>query len=202
MKKQENPQIPRLATREGRALLKYIDHLVASRTGQAGEYRLNGYRQDAMRCILVAELARLARNYNPDIVPEFMPFAMAMLKRRAASAAVWQGSAQRTHAEGAYGYASLDAPLDDGADDSDATMHDCLPDAEGAVRNERGRRLRRFYRVLAKMSRGDREILETLMDCDQNATKAARLLGVPRHVMRRMLRGTFARFRSIWAVTD
>ena len=191
-----------LAKREGVGLLKYIDHLVFVRSGDAGAFRLNEYRKDALRCILVAELGRLVRNYDSAVVPTFAPFAMAMLKRKASSGAFSQGSAQRTHSEGALGYASLDAPLDAFSEDSDATMHDCVADEAGAVRGERGRRLRRFYRVVARLPVRDREIIEALLACDVNKAKAARRLGLQEHALRYALRGVFARFRKIWAVTD
>lgn len=185
-----------------RRLLKYIDYLVAARAGELSAFRLNVCRQDALRCVLVEELARLARSYNSATVPEFVPFAMAMLKRKVSSGVKWQASAQRTHREGALGYASLDAPLDGAGDDPDITGHDVVADETGAVRGACGERLRRFYRVMAHLSTHERAILETLMDCEMNKTQAAAMLCMTVRMLRYRLRFIFVKFRSIWSVTD
>lgn len=192
-----------LSAAEAKELNAYIDHLVMVKGGPASPMPLNIYRQDALRCLLINELARIARNYESSKVPELMPFAKKMLKRTANSAAARQRSSQCTHSEGSYGYVPLDAPLDNSSsDDSDATLHDCVADEAGAARGWGGVRLRRFYRVLALLPKTDRRILEALLDCDLNKSEAAAALHTTRRKFRHHLPVVFAHFRAIWRVLD
>ena len=191
-----------LGARETRELMNYIDYLVASRGGAYGACPLNGYRQDAMRGDLVKELSRMVGNYDSAKVPEFIKFAKAMLKRCAGKAAYRQGRRQWKRMEGAFGYESLDAPHDEGDAESEATMHDCVADEAAGMRGVRGERLRRFYRVMARLTAGERQMLEALMECDMNKTDAAKALGITRRVLRYRLCEAFAHFRAVWAGLD
>lgn len=183
-------------------LLKYIDYLVAARGGGSSAFPLNEYRLDAMRGKLVRDLVALAKNHDPEKVPEFVPFAKAMLKRSSRSIARSQVRAQLCRSEGAYGYASLDAPVETSNDAADATLHDCIGDAGAYGRGVLGERLRRFYRVLAALPAGDRRMLAALLDCGLSAPQAAVRLGMAESTLRRKLKGAFARFRAIWRVVD
>ena len=187
---------------EAKELLCYIDHLVMVKGGPASPMPLNIYRQDALRCLLINELARIARNYESSKVPEFLPFAKAMLKRTANSAAARQRSSQCTRSEGSYGYVPLDAPLDTSSDEPEATLHDCVADEAGAARGWRGVRLRRFYRVLALLPKTDRRILEALLDCDLNKSLAAAELCTTRRKLCHHLPVVFAHFRAVWRSLD
>lgn len=195
-------ETPAPGAKEAKALLKYIDYLVEAKGGAASAYPLNEYRKDAVRGHLIRELSMLANNYDSKKVPDFMPFAKSMLKRTAKSAAYREGSKQRTHSEGAFGYASLDAPLDTASDAPEASLHDCLADAAGAMRGIRGERLRRFYRVVARLDCAERRVLEALMDCDMKTSLAATKLNLTRHAMRKIIERTFAHFRAIWRLLD
>ena len=185
-----------LTPQEGNDLVRYIAHLAATYGGAGSSTPLNPYRQEELQDKLLQEFQGQIRRFNPEIVPDFVPFSKAMLKRSAKRLATRLFKKQIDDHDGVLGYESLDALIDEDEENGTTLCDRIEVEDESVYRREQIQMVREVIKHLpSEMA----QLLYVFMDVDQEKKHTAYLLNISRPTLDKRLGEAFAAFKEVWA---